>query len=221
MLGRARPRALYALLAVLSAALSVVSCSGGGAGGTNGTVAIPLPHASHHHGTGGSNLIQHVVIIVQENRSFNNFFATYPGADATTIGCMKIEKSLPPMHKHRSSGCPSGDKTVPLKAVNLSEQCDFSHGYHGFLKNLDGGNMDGFGLFGGLCHGKVKAAYQYVKPQQILPYVTIANEWVLGDHMFQTQGSGSYTAHQDLIAAGTMLNEAQTLSIVDNPNSTP
>ncbi|HXB82747.1 MAG TPA: hypothetical protein VNU22_05280, partial [Candidatus Acidoferrum sp.] len=81
-------------MAVLSAALSVVSCSGGGPGGTNSTGALPLPHASHHHGTGGSNLIQHVVIIVQENRTFNDFFATYPGADATTIGCMKMPGGL-------------------------------------------------------------------------------------------------------------------------------
>ncbi|HTA54083.1 MAG TPA: alkaline phosphatase family protein [Candidatus Acidoferrales bacterium] len=223
MLVRGRPKAPYALLAVLSAALSVVSCSGGGPGGTNSTGALPLPHASHHHGTGGSSLIQHVVIIVQENRTFNDFFATYPGADATTIGCMKVPGGLRPMHNHRSSssGCPSGDETVPLKPANLSEGCDFGHGYHGFLKNLDGGNMDGFGLFGGACHGKVKAAYQYVKPQQILPYTTIANQWVLADHMFQTQGSGSFTAHQDLIAGGTMLNVSQTLSIVDTPNSTP
>jgi phospholipase C len=221
MLERARPRTLYALLALLSAGLSAVSCSGGAGGGTSSTGPMPLPHTSHHHGSGSSSLIQHVVIIVQENRSFNDFFATYPGADGTTTGCMKPGTDLRRVHKHSSSGCPSGDETVALKAVNLSEDCDFGHGYHGFLRNLDGGNMDGFGLGGGACQGKVTAPYQYVKPAQILPYVTIANEWVLGDHMFQTQGSGSYTAHQDLIAGGTMLNKQQTLSIVDTPTSTP
>ena len=35
--------------------------------------------------------IQHVVIVVQENRTFNDFFAIYPGADGTTTG--KIRKT--------------------------------------------------------------------------------------------------------------------------------
>jgi phospholipase C len=219
MVRRVRPRTLYALLAVISAALSVVSCSGGGSEGTSSALAVP--HASQTRGSGSSSLIQHVVIIVQENRTFNDLFATFPGADGTTTGCIKTSTSLRPMHTHASGGCPSGDETVQLQEVNLSEQCDFSHGYHGFLKNLDGGNMDGFALGNGKCHGHTTAAYQYVNPQQILPYVTIANEWVLGDHMFQTQGSGSFTAHQDLIAGGTTINSKQTLSIVDTPLSTP
>ncbi len=67
--------------------------------------------------------------------------------------------------------------------------------------------MDGFGLGGGACNGDVTAPYQYVDPQQIVPYWTIAQRYVLADQMFPTQGSGSFTAHQDLIAAGTM-NEA-------------
>ena len=64
--------------------------------------------------------------------------------------------------------------------------------------------MDGFDL------SKIPATtpigtypYQYVDPQQIQPYWTIAQQYVLADHMFQTQGSGSFTAHQDLIAGAT------------------
>ena len=35
------------------------------------------------------------------------------------------------------------------------------------------------------------------------PYWDLAKQYVLADHMFQTQGSGSFTAHQDLIRGGT------------------
>ena len=35
--------------------------------------------------------IAHVVIMIQENRTFNDFFATYPGADGTTVG--KVAKN--------------------------------------------------------------------------------------------------------------------------------
>ena len=37
--------------------------------------------------TGASaSKIQHVIIMIQENRSFNDFFATYPGATGATSG---------------------------------------------------------------------------------------------------------------------------------------
>jgi len=223
MFGRSRLGLFFAPLVFLSAALAVASCSGGSAGGGSGSIPIPVvPPAS---GGSSSTYIKHVVVIVQENRSFNDFFATFPGADGTTIGCMKTPGAAARfLRKHGTGGCPKGDQTVTLSKVALSEPCDFSHGYHGFLKNLDGGAMDGFGLGANppkACRGNAEAAYQYVDPEQIAPYWSIANQWVLGDQMFQTQGSGSYTAHQDLIAGGTMINAKQTISIVDTPDHTP
>ena len=186
------------------ATLGIASCAG--AGGSSGT-AMPRQVSPAPRGS-GSNVIQHIVVVVQENRSFNDFFATFPDADGTTTGLMK-----------NSSG---GDTPVPLQKVNLSEPCDFSHGYHGFLNNYDGGKMDGFGLGPAKCHGNVTAAYQYVDPDQIAPYWAMATQYVLGEHMFQTQGSGSFTAHQDLIAGATLTNvPLDTKSIIDDPTHTP
>ena len=192
-------------VAFLIASLAIVSCSSGSTSAT-GASSLPQPGSS---GTGGgsSNYIQHIVVVVQENRSFNDLFATFPGVDGTTEGRMKV-----------SSG---SDTYVPLAEVPLKEHCDFGHGYSGFLKNYDGGAMDGFGLSSYACSGNFTAAYQYVNPQQIQPYWIMAEQYVLGDQMFQTQGSGSFTAHQDLIAGATILNDKQTISIVDTPNQTP
>jgi phospholipase C len=52
--------------------------------------------------------------------------------------------------------------------------------------------------------------YQYINPGDIVPYWTLAKQYVLGDEMFQTQGSGSFTAHQDLIRGGTAINDSQS-----------
>jgi phospholipase C len=153
-----------------------------------------------------SQYIKHVVVVIQENRSFDDLFATFPGADGTTQGLMKT---------------PSGDTEVPLKKVNLDSPCDPGHGYPGFLKSLDDGKMDGFALTGSKCGGNHQEPYQYVDPEQIASYWTIASQYVLGDHMFQTQGSGSFTAHQDLIAGATILNLQKTKSFVDVPTQTP
>src|SRR5215469_3072893 len=51
----------------------------------------------------------------------------------------------------------------------------------------------------------------YVDPNDIKPYWTLATQYALADHMFQTQGSGSFTAHQDLIAGATAIDSTQSL----------
>ncbi|MBV8197219.1 MAG: hypothetical protein JO263_03720, partial [Candidatus Eremiobacteraeota bacterium] len=86
------------------------------------------------------------------------------------------------------------------------------------------GQMDGFneetkGKCGPGDAGRLP--YQYVYPSEIAPYWFIAHQYVLADQMFQTQGSGSFTAHQDLIRGGTMYDAAQTKSFVDSPSGLP
>ncbi len=181
--------------------------------------------AQRHTGSGGSSqYIQHVVIVIQENRSFDNLFAMFPGADGATGGCMKGSDSAPRSQTTGSHGCPSGDQWVPLTEEDLAEPCDWAHGRHNFLTDYDGGAMDEFGTEGGgnKCPGQGgKKTYVYTNPSEIAPYWTIAEQYVLADHMFQTQGSGSFTAHQDLIAGGTILNASKTRSVVDFPTSMP
>jgi phospholipase C len=200
-----------ALLAALVAALSITSCAGSSSGVTAGP-ALPPPQGEpqHYH----PQFIKHVVLVIQENRSLNDLFATFPGADGTTTGAMKT---------------PTGSKKVRLRKADLDELCDFGHSYQGYLEDYDGGKMDGFNLEGpgpkcASGKGGSKAGrgpYQYVNPTQIAPYWDVANQYVLANHMFQTQGSGSFTAHQDLIRGGTTINSAQTDSLVDDPTARP
>ncbi len=79
--------------------------------------------------------------------------------------------------------------------------------------------MDGFNLIKYVVSGKPegKAPYQYVKPAQIGPYRDIAQQWGLADEMFQTQGSDSFTAHQDLIRGGTFIDSTE--SLIDPPTT--
>ncbi len=193
-------------------AFGVTACAGGSTPPTGGVGLLqqfaPMAHRKHRF----SPYIQHVVLVIQENRSFDDFFATFPGADGTTYGRMKLQSG--------------GVVRVHLREVNLSEKCDFGHSYNNFVKDYDGGKMDGFGTEGGgvsKCPGpQGKSVYQYVYPAQLAPDWTIAKQYVLGDHMFQTQGSGSFTAHQDLIAGSTIINQPQnTKSLVDFPSHTP
>jgi phospholipase C len=147
--------------------------------------------------------IQHVVILVQENRSFDDLFATYPGADGTLYG-----------RTHTG-------KRIALTRSPLGTRWVIDHTYATYRTDYDHGKMDGFDL-GNINGGRKKAhalAYEYVDPIHIKPYFDLAHQYVLADRLFQTQGSGSFVAHQDLIAGAALLPGA--VSVVDFPNSAP
>jgi phospholipase C len=148
--------------------------------------------------------IQHVVLMIQENHSFDDFFATYPGADGATFGLMKT---------------PSGDVQVPLKEARLISH-SLDHQHQSFELEYDHGKMDGFNLVKMALKKGVKIPagtypYRYVNPKDIAPYWEIAQNYVLGDHMFMTQSSSSFTGHQDLIAAGTPVGNGR--NVIDFP----
>jgi phospholipase C len=187
----------------------MAGCSASGQSGVAGVGLRALPVQAQRAAT--ARKIQHVIIIIQENRSFDNLFATFPGADGTKTGLAKCAVS---------AKCPNGYTTVPLKAVKL-DNYDLPHGHGDFLTEYDGGKMDGFnqvGLGGQAQDGPAKLyAYQYVKPSEIEPYWTMARRYALADHMFQTQGSGSFVGHQDLIAGSTSLTADK--AITDDPDN--
>jgi phospholipase C len=171
---------------------ALAACAAGSVGGRAAYSGV-IPNV---HPAESTKKIQHIVIMIQENRSFDNFFATFPGADGT-----KVAKLY-------------GGGTTPLKPENLERSFnqDLAHGYPTFVEEYDGGKMDGFSREG-------PWGLQYVKPKQIQPYWEIARRWVLGDHMFQTTAGASFTAHQDLIAGGALVSSK--LSIIDIPSATP
>jgi phospholipase C len=206
-------QASYFLIAVMLAALT----AGCGAGQS----ALPQAASMGKHRGTGSSPIQHVILIVQENRSFDNLFARFPGANGATRGQEKVKQ-----------GSKFVDKWLTLQPEPLvpATRYDLSHCRAAYLTDYDGGKMDGFNIpaLNSCGSGKPAGAkpYHYVQKSDILPYWDIARAWVLADAMFQTQGSGSFTAHQDLIRGGTCIRacaspSASTLTLVDNPTYWP
>ena len=188
----------FFILAVGAAA--VAGCGGGGAPSVPQTVQQPSRHSSS-----GSSPIAHVVIVVQENRTFNDFFATYPGADGTTVGNAAANPNCSP---------PISQGTINLKKMPLVLPHDLDHSYLGYLTAYDGGLMDGFDKVPrGGPNGPPECTYpyQYTDPSQILPYWTMASQYALAEHMFTTQGSDSFTAHQDLIRGNTVVDRNEAM----------
>ena len=83
----------------------------------------------------GISKIRHVVIIQQENRSFDSFFGTYPGADGIPAKNGQFTVCVP---DPRTKGCdrPYHDPSL----VNGGAGHNLSDG----IADIDGGKMDGF-----------------------------------------------------------------------------
>jgi phospholipase C len=82
--------------------------------------------------------------------------------------------------------------------------------------------MDGYGqnhFVDAATYPVGKYAYAYVDRAQLLPYWSMARQYVLADHMFTTMYGQSFTAHLDLIA-GTA-NIGKDLAEADVPSVTP
>ncbi len=156
----------------------------------------------------GSTPISHIVVIVQENRTFNNLFATFPGITGTIVGKKKI-----------GHGKKAQVEPINLTEVNLYDKLNLNHLRVSYKTAYDDGQMDAFNQiqFQVTHMGEGPRPYQYVNPSQVVPYWTMATQYGLANAMFSTQGSGSFTAHQDLIRGGTELNSTQ--SMVDDPTS--
>ncbi len=141
--------------------------------------------------------------MIQENRTFDDLFSTFPGANGSTVG----------LH----DGKPFHNTRGPLVGLDLN------HIHSGFKTEYDGGKMDGFDKvhFGASGQGPPAGTYalRYVDPSYIRPYWALAQQYALADDLFQTQGSGSFTAHQDLIRGNTAINDHE--SLIDFPSRGP
>jgi phospholipase C len=145
-----------------------------------------------------SQRIKHVVIIVQENRSFDNIFAGFPGSDSQMYGYM------------------SDGKRVSLSQITFVTH-DLPHGFEAAYDDYDSGRMDAFDV-GESAASTTQTPYAYLNRTQVQPYWQMAKQYVLADHMFPTMFGGSFTAHLDLIA--TTANLRPTVSEVDFPSET-
>ena len=183
--------------------------------GCNSSNAIPNQPASLH-------TIKHVVIMLQENRSFDNIFAGFPGADTTLTGACKP-----------APWCKTG--TAPLTPVSLETTdrlglgTDIDHSHHGFEVECDFDSAagacrnDGFDKirFGESGTGELAKLYPYayVERSESKPYWDIAGRYALADHMFFTETASSFIAHQIILSGTVALNSKESLT--DEPNRQP
>ncbi len=152
-------------------------------------------------------VVQHVVIIMQENRTPDNLFhglpAQLPGADIA------------------NSGLNSQGQTIPLTAVALANTYDLSHRHSAFQDMYDNGRLDGADLLkckeNNGSHCPANPQFKYVNPADVAPYFYLATHYGFANRMFQSNQGPSLPAHQ-FILGGTSQPTATSLFFAsDNP----
>jgi phospholipase C len=146
------------------------------------------------HFPGGLKKIKHIVFLVKENRTFDNYFGTFPGADGTISGRISTGETLALGH---------APDVLPR---------DISHSFQSAVLAIDGGAMDKFDLIpGGNQNGDYLAYTQYTETD--LPnYFAYARHFVLGDKFFSSLTGPSFPNH--LYTVG-----AQSGGAINNPTS--
>ncbi|MFN8621898.1 MAG: alkaline phosphatase family protein [Chloroflexota bacterium] len=182
----------------------------GGVASTKVPTAIVYPDVTKATLRQARNKIKHIVIIVQENRSFDHYFGTYPGAEGIPM---------------------KADGVTPNVCVKSPIDGSCVRPYHdkGFVdaggphhakdstKDINGGKMDGFlrqvwkvsGHFGCRQKGdprcmpgtRLPDVVGYKTDQDIPNYWTYARKFVLQDHLFEPVRSYSLPAHLYLVSA--------------------
>jgi phospholipase C len=144
----------------------------------------------------GDNPIEHVIFLVKENRTFDHYFGTYPGADgATEGGTLECTET----------GCVPGE-TVPLKPAPYIQPHDITHGFASGLYAINGGEMNGFNIIGS---GQDLTGYVQHSRETLPSYWAYADRFVLADRFFTSMYGPTFPEHLYTVAA-------QSYGIVDN-----
>ncbi len=163
-------------------------------GGPSGSYVVPP----------GIHKIKHVIVIMQENRSFDNYFGTFPGAQGI------------PMKNGKPTVCVRDPHTGNCVAPFVDHADVNGGGPHSApnaTADVNGGKMDGFigqaekGRKGCLnptdpaCTNSAKPDVMGYHTESDIPnYWTYARDFVLQDQMFEPNASWSLPAHLFLVS---------------------
>ncbi len=149
----------------------------------------------------GIHKIRHVIIIMQENRSFDQYFGTYRHADGIPglAGHPGHVPCVPDPEHH--------DCVRPFHS-RLDEDREGPHDVKNARADINGGKMNGFiaqheqALKACKCDPGVAGdtVMAYHDGKEIPNYWTYARDFVLQDHMFESVASWSLVSHLYLVS---------------------
>jgi phospholipase C len=159
-----------------------------------------VAHPSREASIADATKIQHVVIITQENHSFDNYFGTYPGADG--------------LAKAGHVCLPDGNgPCVRPHHIRADRAAGGPHTYQAAIADIDHGKMDGFvnqaRLAKSECQQATDPACRHFRPElsmgwydqrEIPNYWAYARHFTLEDHFFENTDNWSFPEHLYMVS---------------------
>jgi phospholipase C len=223
-----RPRVATGALTVVLVAVGLVAAAIG-----SNKSAPRVPVTPNLQIAGGN--ISHVIIIMQENRSFDSYFGAYPGADGD------VDSNGNPLPNTCISDPADGSSVCPYSSKSdISYQS--KHQESAAVTDINGGRMDGF-ISVARQENTVPAAHDSdpqtplnaakqvmgyhtgaTSTDQLYSYWQMAQQYVLQDHLFEAVPSWSNPSHDYLVsgwsasyAPGTSASTCVTTTTVTSP----
>ena len=133
--------------------------------------------------------IEHFVVLMQSNRSFDHYFGTYPGAEGVPKGtCLPYRTSdgrRPADAARRSCVEPFHLGRTPVR--------DLAHTRGVFRREFAGGRMDGFvAAQRGQGSGELENVMGHYDDRELPFYWNVARDYVLFDRYFTSASDGSF-----------------------------
>jgi phospholipase C len=144
--------------------------------------AQPVPQAN--------TPIKHLIVLMQENHTFDNYFGTYPGADGEPVG---VKMPVDPAN-------PSAGFVTPWH-IGTSTITDISHNATTYVEQFDKGKWDGFVSALNTRNQDGRIAMGYYDSRDIPYYWNLAGNYVLFDNFFSSAKDGSFANHMYWVAA--------------------
>lgn len=155
--------------------------------------------------------IGHIVVIFTENRSFDNVFGLFPGADGLSLPAERFAqvdvdgsplRQLPRVRIEKRvderfpQSLPNAPFAIDAFVPNGEKTGDLTHDFYQELEQINGGKMDRFAAVSS-AGGLVMGYYDGRNLQQW----KLAQEFTLGDRFFHGVYGGSFVNHVFLICA--------------------
>ncbi len=151
---------------------------------------IPVQAAPSRQGHQPITPIQHLVVLMQENHTFDNYFGTYPGADGLPAG---TQMPVDPTN-------PAAGFVTPWHIGNATIT-DLSHSAPTYHDQYDKGKMDAFVSALNARNQNGKQTMGYYDGTDIPYYWNLADNYVLFDQFFSSAQDGSFANHMYWVAA--------------------
>jgi phospholipase C len=199
------PRRVYAIAGAVALLTLGVTGASSVAASTSSRAA---PQGGHHSGT--ATPIKHLVVIFQENSSFDHYFGTYPKAANTSGQPFHAAKGTPKVNNlantpgaggvgnlltNNPNKDANGNQVNPrrLNPANIADilTCDQDHGYAAEQKAFNGGKMDQFVTETGTGTG-TSAVGQPCQASDVMNYYdgnTVTALWNYAQHFAMNDNS--------------------------------